>query len=60
MKIRWRLQAVLLAAIVLIAGSAYGQRFYQMQAHTALIEVLTQEVFEASKFSGSDQGNHKN
>ena len=48
MKIRWRLQAVLLAAIVLITGSAYGQRFYQMQAHGSLIEVLSQEVFEAT------------
>jgi hypothetical protein len=48
MKIRWRLQAVLLVAIVLITGSAYGQRFYQMQAHGSLIEVLSQEVFEAT------------
>ena len=48
MKIRLRLQAVLLAAIVLIAGSAHGQRFYQMQAHGTLIEVLSPEVFEAT------------
>jgi hypothetical protein len=48
MKLRWRLLAVLALAFVLIAGSLYSQRIFEMKAADAKIEVLSPKVFEAS------------
>lgn len=47
MKLRWRLLSVFVLAFVLIAGSAYGQQIFQMQAQNTKIEVLSPAVFEA-------------
>jgi hypothetical protein len=47
MNIRFRLQTVALVVFILIAGLAYAQHVFQMQAYDQPIEVLAQEVFEA-------------
>jgi len=47
MKLRWRLLTVLALALVLIAGPAYAQQIFRMQADDTKIEVLSPAVFEA-------------